>query len=223
MASSMRRRMGILAVHLGAVSVLGPSAGAEDSLWSRGASSTGPRSLYEAERVPEKKFKPNDLVLILVDENGTAENNSNINLRRKFDVQADLREWTEFDFRDMTLGRSNSDRLPAVDLQSEKRLEGRGSTDRREKIAFKIAARVVEVLGNGNLILEAKKTRMINDEESILTLFGEVASEDVSPATRTVRSERIADMKLVYSGSGPVSRNLGRTLFSWLLEWIWPF
>jgi hypothetical protein len=30
-------------------------------------------------------------------------------------------------------------------------------------------------------------------------------------------------MKLVYSGRGPVSRNLGRTIFSWLLEWIWPF
>jgi flagellar basal body L-ring protein FlgH len=41
--------------------------------------------------------------------------------------------------------------------------------------------------------------------------------------TRSVRSERIADLKLVYSGRGTLSRNMGRTILSWLLEWLWPF
>jgi flagellar L-ring protein precursor FlgH len=185
-----------------------------DSLWARGTSPNGPRSLYDSERVPEKKFKANDLILILVEEIGTAENNSNINLRRKFDLQADFQQFAIWD---------STNNLPQFDLKSEKRQEGRGYTDRREKIAFKISARVIEVLPNGNLIVEAKKSRMINDEESILTLFGEVSSEDVSPLTRSVRSERIADMKLVYSGHGPVSRNLGRSILSWLAEWLWPF
>jgi len=185
-----------------------------DSLWSRGSSPNGPRSLYDGEKVPEKKFKPNDLLLILVEENGVAENDSNINLRRRFDLNAEMSQFAIWD---------DQNNLPGFDLQSEKRLEGRGSTDRREKIVFKIAARVVEVLPNGNLIIEAKKTRMINDEESILTLFGEVAAEDVHPIQRTIRSERIADMKLVYSGRGPVSRNLGRSILSWLSEWLWPF
>jgi flagellar L-ring protein FlgH len=194
-----------------------------DSLWARGAGSNGPRSLYESERVPEKKFKANDLILITVDESGFASNNSNINLRRKFDAQAELKQFFTFDPEDFALRSADTSRLPSLDLQSEKRLEGRGTTDRREKITFKITARIVDVLANGNLIVEAKKTRMINDEESILTLFGEVAAEDVNPRTRSVSSDRVADMKLVYSGQGPLSRNIGRTIFSWLLEWIWPF
>jgi flagellar L-ring protein FlgH len=188
---------------------------AGDSLWTRGTSSNGPRSLYEAERPPEKKYRPNDIILIIVEENGAAENNSNINLRRKFDLTADFQKFITWD--------AASDNLPQFDLKSEKRQEGRGSTDRREKIVFRISARILEVLPNGNLIIEAKKARTINDEESILTLFGEVSAEDISPQTRTVKSERIADMKLVYSGRGPVSRNLGRTILSWLCEWLWPF
>jgi len=186
---------------------------AADSLWARGAGRDGPRSLYDSGVLPDRKFKQNDLILILVEENGFAANNSNINLRRKFDLEAELRKFGTFD----------SDELPSLDLETEKRQEGRGTPDRREKILFRITARIVEVLQNGNLIIEARKTRTINDEESILTLFGEISADDISPLTRSIRSERIADMKLVYSGRGPVSRNLGRTILSWILEWAWPF
>ena len=194
-----------------------------DSLWMRGATTNGPRSLYDAEKIPDKKFKPNDLILIAVEENGFASNNANTNLRRKFDLQAELKRFPTFDAGDFALRDADPTQFPGFDLQTEKRQEGRGSTDRREKIQFQITARVIDVLANGNLIIEARKTRMINQEESILTLFGEVASDDVSPKTRMVRSERIADMKLVYSGEGPVSRNQGRTIFSWICEWLWPF
>jgi len=206
----------IPAVLAGIFSCLLPlSRASADSLWLRDSKARGPRSLYDAERIPEKKFKKNDLLLILVEENGFAANNSNINLRRKYDLKAELRDFS-------VMGYTPS-QLPSVDLKSEKRQEGRGTTDRREKILFRITARVVDVLENGNLLVEAKKTRKINNEESLLTLFGEVNPEDVDPRTRTVRSERIADMKLVYSGKGPVSRNLGRTILSWLMEWLWPF
>jgi len=196
---------------------------AADSLWARGAGREGPRSLYDSGFLPDRKFKHNDLILILVEENGFAANNSNVNLRRKFDLDAELRKFPHFDADDFTLRAADPANLPSLDLKTEKRLEGRGTTDRREKILFRITARVAEVLTNGNLIIEAKKTRMINDEESILTLFGEVSADDISPLTRSVRSERIADMKLVYSGRGPVSRNLGRSILSWILEWVWPF
>ncbi len=219
----MVRQMWV-SVSLVAAFLCAPSAvSGADSLWLRHAGKDGPRSLYDSEQLPERSFKANDLILIIVDENGFASNNSNINLRRKFDLEATLNEWSYFDPKEFTLRRSASAVLPALDLESEKRQEGRGTTDRREKILFRIAARVVEVLPNGNLIIEARKTRLINDEESILTLFGEVSVDDVSPRDRSVRSERVADMKLVYSGHGPVSRNLGRSLLSWLMEWLWPF
>jgi len=211
-----------LPVLLAGLVLLAGSKAHADSLWNRGSPPSGPRSLYDAERTPERKIKPNDLILIMVEENGFAANNSNINLRRKFDLSAELRQFSTFDPEDFALRATNSPSLPGLDLQSEKRQEGRGTTDRREKIQFKVMARVVDVLANGNLILEAKKTRMINDEESILTLFGEVASDDVLQG-RMVKSERVADMKLVYSGRGPVTRNLGRTILSWLMEWLWPF
>ena len=83
--------------------------------------------------------------------------------------------------------------------------------------------RVVDIRPNGNLVLEGRTTRRINDEESVLTIFGEVDPRDIGAQSRAVRSERVADMKLSFSGSGPVSRNLGRSILSGVLEWLWPF
>ena len=45
-----------------------------------------PQSLYERKILPEKKFGRNDLILILVEESGSASNNSTTNLRRKFET-----------------------------------------------------------------------------------------------------------------------------------------
>ncbi|MBI4585792.1 MAG: flagellar basal body L-ring protein FlgH [Planctomycetes bacterium] len=193
------------------------------SLWMRHSNSAGPRSLYEADLAPETQFKLNDLILILVEESGTASNNTNTNLRRKFTLDAEVKDFIKLDPADLALRAANSELLPSVDIQSEKKLESRGTTDRREKITFKIMARVVDIRPNGNLIIEGRTTRLVNDEESLLTIFGEVSTLDILPKLRAVRSERIADLKLVYSGNGPVSRNAGRSWFTWILDWIWPF
>ena len=181
-----------------------------------------PQYLYEKKILPEKRFELNDLILILVDESGSASNNSSTNLRRKFDLKADIKEWVSLEPLDLAV-KPETAILPGVDLTSEKKLEGRGTTDRREAITFRIMSRVVDIRPNGNLLLEARKTRLINNEESILTIFGEVNPKDISATTKAVRSERIADLKLAYSGTGPVSRNLGQSYFTWLLDWIWPF
>ena len=133
---------------------------------------------------------------------------------------------TELDEDDLALIEENTGAikdLKSLIKTSEKKLEGRGTTDRRERITFKIMARVIDVRPNDNLILEGRTTRRINDEESILTIFGEVDPKDIDERIKAVRSERVADLKLVYSGRGPVSRNLGRSALSWMLEWLWPF
>ncbi len=180
------------------------------------------QSLYERKVLPEKKFQINDLILIVVDEAGSASNNANTNLRRKYDLRAELEEWASLNLSEFQL-EPDVTALPSLDLKSERKLEGRGTTDRRERITFKIMARVIDLRPNGNLVIEGRTTRRINDEESILTIFGEADPADVDERTKAIRSERIADLKLVYSGEGPVSRNLGRSILSWLLEWLWPF
>ena len=81
----------------------------------------------------------------------------------------------------------------------------------------------MEVRPNGNLVIEGHRSLATGDEESILTLFGEIDPDDIHPLLRSVRSERIGDLKLSYSGRGVVSRNNGRTFFSYLLEFLWPF
>ena len=181
---------------------------------------TRPQSLYEKKILPENKFELNDLILILVSEDGSASNNSTINLRRKFDLDAEINKWIDSD--GFTISPDTTD-FPGVDVQTERKLEGRVATDRRERITFRIMARVVDVRPNDNLLIEGRITRLINDEESILSIFGEADPRDIHEQTRSIRSECIASKKLVYSGHGPLSRNLGRSILSFITEWLWPF
>jgi flagellar L-ring protein precursor FlgH len=181
------------------------------------------RSLYENEQIAEVKFKINDLVLILVEESGSASNNTNINLRRKYDLKAEVNNFVSLDPSNLTLRAHDPTNFPSMDIKSEKRREGRGSTDRRKRFTTKITARIVDLLPNGNLIIEGRTTRKVNDEMSVMTIFGEVNPLDVEQRSRIVRLERVADLKVVFSGSGPVTRNAGRAWVSWMLEYLWPF
>lgn len=189
----------------------------DSSLWLEGSR----RSLYSTDTAPDIEYTKNDLIHVIVDETGTARNNANTNLRRKFDLNAELTESATL--HGLSLEAADPTTLPSLDLKTEKRQEGRGTTDRNERVSFRITTRVIEVKPNGNLIIEGRTTRLINDEESILTIFGEVNPDDIEPKSRSIRSERIADLKLGYSGQGTLSRNMGRTFLSWLLEWVWPF
>ena len=111
---------------------------------------------------------------------------------------------------------------PNIDVESERRLRANGKTDRRESVRLRIAARVVDVRDNGNVILEARKDKRINDERTTVVITGEVREEDVT-SDHTIVSDRVADMKLEYHGDGPVSRNAGWTWVNRVLDFIWPF
>ena len=109
------------------------------------------------------------------------------------------------------------ERLQLAGLDIEKiRLEG------EEHVTVFRASERVEVYSD-TTDRESRRSRMVNDERSVMTIFGEVSSQDVDQRSRMVRSERIADLKVVFLGTGPVSRNAGRAWVSWLLEYLWPF
>ena len=87
-------------------------------------------------------------------------------------------------------------------------------------MVFRIAASVAWDLGDGTLFLTAKKVKQIHDEESVLTLSGYVRREDIDEH-RTVRSEKIHDLDLSYTGSGSLASNYSRSFCGWLLDLIW--
>jgi flagellar L-ring protein precursor FlgH len=103
-----------------------------------------------------------------------------------------------------------------------RKFDGKGSTERKSALRARIAARVIEVLPNGDLRIEAEKQLKINKEEERLTLSGLVRRRDVS-LDNAVLSTSVADLIVQLNGKGVASANNAPGWLTRLLEKIAPF
>ncbi len=197
-----------------------------DSLWS--GLTVKDSSLFVDEG-PEK-LKENDIVVILIDEKTTASAKADTDAEVDDKVEGSISNWfsldnaadllniLKFDFdNNIKSSRNSTSNLPKWGFKIKNSFEGEGSTNRNNTVVAQIAARVIEVRPNGNLVLEGKRYIHVNNETTILTVTGVVSNEDIS-ADRTVSSRLIADLRLRVDGKGIASNVQKRGLLSHLLN-----
>jgi flagellar L-ring protein FlgH len=112
--------------------------------------------------------------------------------------------------------------LPAWSLETERSFEGDGSMENNNEFTSKITVRVTDVAPNGNLMIEGKRSVVIQSEDVVVITTGTVRPEDIS-RDNTVNSSRIADTAVRYMSSGPMVRGQKRGLLMSLLNLINPF
>ena len=93
---------------------------------------------------------------------------------------------------------------------------------REGKLVANITARVVEVMPNGNLALEARKELTINNEKQLLVLTGTVRPNDID-SNNTVLSSKIADAQIYYVGDGVLQDKQSPGWLVRIIDNIWPF
>lgn len=81
---------------------------------------------------------------------------------------------------------------------------GTGGTARAETIKLSVAAVVVRVLQNGNLLIKGSQEVRVNAELRILTIEGMVRPSDIEP-NNTISYERIAEARISYGGRGRIT------------------
>ncbi len=111
-------------------------------------------------------------------------------------------------------------KLLSADTSSK--YDGSGSTTRKENLNATITARVVDVLANGNLLIEGRRNVKVNNEEQIIILEGTVRPRDISP-DNIVYSAQIADARITYSGKGIVSDRQSPGWLTNIIDKVWPF
>ncbi len=111
---------------------------------------------------------------------------------------------------------------PEVGSNYDSAFDGAGTTKRSGQFTASITARVVEVLLNGNLVIEGKKDTILNNEHQYLVLSGIIRPEDLSVANR-VDSNLIADARLEYSGKGVIADEQRPGWMIRILDNVWPF
>ena len=99
---------------------------------------------------------------------------------------------------------------------------GEGDTASATTFTDTISAKVIEVLPNGNLVLESRKERIINNDKEIIVIRGIIRPEDVSP-TNTISSGQVADAKIYLVGEGVLADKQSQGWMVKVLDQIWPF
>src|SRR5690606_20274914 len=92
---------------------------------------------------------------------------------------------------------------PTIDANLQSRLNSTGQSTEQEGIRYRIAATVVDILPNGNLVLEARKSIRTNRDVWEYSLTGMLRFEDVD-ANNTASSEDIANLNIVKRMHGKV-------------------
>ncbi len=102
-------------------------------------------------------------------------------------------------------------------------LSGQGTTSRDVVLSTTLAARVIAVLPNGEMVVEADKDIQINSERQSIAVRGVVRPADIGPAN-TVRSDHLAQLEVRVNGKGVVGDAIRRPHFLYrLLLGILPF
>ena len=113
--------------------------------------------------------------------------------------------------------------VDGVELNASTKNEfaGSGSTSREDTLTGTIAARVVEVLPNGDMRIMGRREVTVNSEKQTMTLSGIVRRIDLD-TTNTVLSSSIAEAIIEYSGLGVVDDVQRPGWAMRMFDWIMP-
>jgi flagellar L-ring protein precursor FlgH len=186
------------------------------SLWADGSPLTGAYNDNRARRV-------GDLVTVLVIEQSEASREASTGLTRDSSVDAGVSAVLG---APLSLGLNHlygsSGFQPAVKGSASNSFKGQGTTKRKDLLRSSVAARVVNVLDDGNLVVEGRRQVTVNEENQYLFVRGIARPSDISP-DNTITSVALADAQILYGGKGDLADQQKPGWLARAVASVWPF
>lgn len=161
-----------------------------------------------------------DILSILIQEANTANRNNQTKTSKQSNIDASLQTFLYGPAASKFLTKGGQ--LPAMRANNSQSFDGGGQINNSEKITARIAVRIIDVLPNGNLVIEGTRKVSFSGETQDAVLRGVVRAEDVM-ANNTIYSYHIAEATIKYVSSGTISDNQRKGWFSKAWEKITPF
>ena len=170
-------------------------------------SSNSFRPLFENRRARH----PGDILTITIAEETSATQTSSSSINRNSTLNGSI---TALPF--LSAGAFNRG---SMNGSSQNQFQGEGEAGSDNDFEGNITVTVLEVLGNGNLVVAGEKQVGLNGNVDVLRFSGVISPDTISP-TNTVTSTQVADARLDFSGRGPVDES---QVMGWLSRFFLTF
>lgn len=159
------------------------------SLWLSG------NDLYSSKNARE--YTPGDIITIVISEESNAQSKATTSTQK-----------------DSTTEVTTGPEIPIVKnlvknfvgkTEVNNEFDGEGTTTRSGKLTGTITATVLEILSNGNLLIEGSRSIVVNRETQIMKVRGVARPRDID-ANNTINSKLLADAQIKFDGRGVVGR-----------------
>lgn len=168
-----------------------------------------------------KARRRGDIITIVISESASASKAAKTDTSRSSELSAGIPNFMGLEGTKVA-SKYLGDLTKMIAANNSSKFAGNGSTSRNESLKATIAARVVDVMPNGNLMIEGRRNIKVNNEDQEIVLEGTVRSRDVAP-DNTVNSIYVADARISYSGRGIISDQQSPGWLMSIIDKVWPF
>jgi flagellar L-ring protein precursor FlgH len=180
-------------------------------------------SMYLVQPPEPREFKIHDIIYIIINENSIARSQQSLESTKVNQSRNRLNSIIDpMKLLQLRLEGSSVDQLGLLDLQVQNLYTGEGEYDRNDQIIARVAAEVIDVKPNGNLVLQAKKKVSTDQEIKTLVLSGVARQADITQEN-TLLSSQIADMRLDMQHEGELPRSANKGIVTRALEALFAF
>ncbi|NZA27913.1 flagellar basal body L-ring protein FlgH [Luteimonas sp. SJ-92] len=176
-----------------AVAAAAPNAG---GIYQANAGNTGGMSLFSDRRARGI----GDLLTINLVENTTAQTAASTSVGKESDFS--LAAPSVFG-APVTIGGRD---VLSASVSGGRDFDGTGRSAQSNKLQGQLTVTVVDVLPNGNLVVEGQKDMRLNQGDELVQIQGIVRPADIGP-DNTVPSGRVADARIAYGGRGAIAQS----------------
>lgn len=193
-----------------------PERGEQSSLWQRGSGGFF---------VDQRATQVGDILTILIDIDDNASLSNSTNRQRSGDSSMTKPSFFGYGSKlsrilpgvsDADLGEN------LVETSSNTTASGSGSISRNESISLKVAALVVQILPNGNMVVAGRQEVKVNQELRELRVAGIIRPEDIG-INNSIPYEKIAEARITYGGDGVLSRQQERSYGEDVVDIVLPY
>lgn len=182
-------------------------AAAAQSLWD----DHGPNAHLIGDNIAGKR---GDILTIIIQESQKIEDRQEVKMEKESTLDSVLESFN--------IKANTFNTLPDMKQATSRDFEGKSDYGKEGSFEARITVTVVDVMPNGNLVIEGHRNIFMDDEEKSIQITGVVRPLDIT-TFNTVPSEKVSDARVSYDGEGSLSRTTERGWLDGLLDFIWPF